>query len=452
MIPIDTAATPTTAVVLGAGIAGLAMSRILADFLDSVIVIERHPLPADERARGGVPQAHHIHDLTTRGLGHLDEVFPGLDHELASAGSPLLDHGRDVHTCLPAGVAPRIGTGLQARLGSRALLEARIRDRVLGLPNVVLRTGQRVTGLVTDAMKTAIRAVIIGGERILPGDLIIDATGRFSRLPRWLAEAGFPTLPSRTIEAGFGYASCLLEAPGQPWLGLLHPTICPGRTRGAYIGKIEGHRWMVTLVGACGDHPPADADGFREFAHSLGNPEMTAFLQQAQPASRIRRYTRTENRRIDYHRMRTWPDRLLVTGDAVCAFNPVYGQGIDSALEQALLLRSLLSSRTDLTGLARDFQRRLPRTTTYAWHMSTFQDAMWARHRTARTTLSDRAISWYLHRLYRAAVQDPKTMEKFLQVFHRTKLPTTLLSPHVLAQICRRRLPATRAHVLEQDP
>ncbi|MFI8423749.1 polyprenyl synthetase family protein [Streptomyces sp. NPDC085479] len=84
-----------------------------------------------------------------------------------------------------------------------------------------------------------------------------------------------------------------------------------------------------------------------------------------------------------------------------------------------------------------DFQRRLPRTTTYAWYMSTFQDAMWARHHAARATFRDRAISWYVHRLYRAAVQDPKITKKFLQVSQRALPPTALLSPRVIARICR---------------
>ncbi|BAJ33068.1 MULTISPECIES: putative oxidoreductase [Kitasatospora] len=449
---MDTSSTPRSAVVLGAGIAGLAMARVLHDFFDAVVLVEPHPLPADDRPRGGVPQAHHIHGLTARGLDLMEELFPGLDRELEDAGTPRLDHGRDVLTCFPTGNAPRVDTDLGSRLSSRALMEARIRGRVLALPNVEPRTGLRVTGLVTDAARSAVRAVATDDGGTVPGDLVVDTTGRFSRLPRRLADAGFPTPPTRTIDAGVGYASGLFEAPDQSWLALIQPTVCPDRTRGAYIGKLEGSRWMVTLVGACGDHPPADQEGFRAFADRLDNPVVAAFLAEARPVSPLHRYVRTENHRTDYHRMPAWPDRFLVAGDAVCAFNPLYGQGIGVALEQALLLRSLLAARTgrstpsgpvgvagvaELTGLAREFQRRLPRTTGYAWRMSTFQDAIWARHRAGRTTRRDRAVTWYLDRLYRAAAADPATAATFARVFQRAAPPTALLGPRVLLRILR---------------
>ncbi|MFF4188903.1 NAD(P)/FAD-dependent oxidoreductase [Streptomyces sp. NPDC001691] len=310
-----------------------------------------------------------------------------------------------------------------------------MRARVLALPAVELRSGLRATGLVTDTAGTRIRAVTTTNEDI-SGDLIVDATGRFSPMPRWLADLGHPAPSTRTVDAGVGYASALFDAPDQPWLGLMHPTACPDRTRGAYIAKID-HRWMVTLYGTCGDHPPTDPDGFHAFATTLDNPAVTTFLDSARPLAPIHRYKRTENHRTDYHRMPTWPDRLIVTGDAACAFDPIYGQGIGVALEQALLLRTLLTRRPELAGLASDFQRRLPRTTAYAWHMSAFQDAMWERHRTARTTRLDRAVSWYLHGLYRAAVQDPKIMERFIQVFHRAAPPTRLLHPRVITRILR---------------
>ncbi|MFC8981111.1 NAD(P)/FAD-dependent oxidoreductase [Streptomyces sp. NPDC057411] len=432
---MDTNAPARTAVILGAGIAGLATSRVLSDSFH-VILVEPHALPADDRPRGGVPQAHHLHGLNTRGLGFLEELFPGLDDEVENAGYAQLDPGRDALTCFPTGTGPLVDTDLRARLSSRALLEARMRARVLALPTVELRTGQRATGLVTDSTGSTVRAVTTTGPDIR-GDLIIDATGRFSRLPRWLADAGLATPPTRTVDAGVGYASALFEAPDRSWRGLIQPTLCPDRTRGAYIAHLTGRQWMVTLYGTCGDHPPTDMDGFRAFAETLDNPAVTALFQDARPVSRIRRYIRTENHFVDYHRMRAWPDRLLVIGDAACALNPVYGTGIGAAVEQALLLRALLDRRTDLTGLARDFQRRLPRTTAYAWRMSTFQDAMWARHRTARPTRLDRAISWYLHGLYRAAVEDAEIMERFHQVFHRAAPPTALLSPRVIARTFR---------------
>jgi glycine/D-amino acid oxidase-like deaminating enzyme len=85
------------AIVIGAGVGGLLAGRVLADRFERVTLVERDPLSSgapgasDSAFRKGVPQGRHLHSLATRGGSILEQLFPGLDAEVAAAGCPALD-------------------------------------------------------------------------------------------------------------------------------------------------------------------------------------------------------------------------------------------------------------------------------------------------------------------------------------------------------------------------
>lgn len=81
------------AVVLGASMSGLLAARVLADFFETVTVVDRDELPDDPANRRGVPQGRHVHVLLPSGAQILDELFPGILNELVAEGAPVWDDG-----------------------------------------------------------------------------------------------------------------------------------------------------------------------------------------------------------------------------------------------------------------------------------------------------------------------------------------------------------------------
>ncbi|MDH6127428.1 FAD-dependent monooxygenase [Kitasatospora sp. GP82] len=432
------------AVVIGGGICGLVAARVLADHFEEVVLVERDALPDGAGPRKGVPQARHVHGLLARGGGHLEELFPGLRDELLAAGAPLFDHGEMASTTVWAGRVPRVKVGVLAHAFSRDLLESSLRRRVAALPQVVIRDATPVEGLHWNAAATRVEGVVVHSEttgaeatEVLPADLVIDASGRFSPLPDWLEEAGYPRPRTTVVDAGLAYSTQVLEAPPQSYLGLQQMNSAPDNPRGTFVARVEGERWVVTLFGAGGDHPPKDADGWREFAGSLGNSDLDALLSSATSASGVHHFNRTENRRIEYARMSRWPDRLIALGDSACAFNPVFGQGMTVAvLEAAALGRVLTKHHGELAGVARLFQRRVAGIVRLPWLMSTSEDLVWHHYRQGRTRLPLplRMSNWYKQRLVSLVVHDPHVFRTFLRVYHMLTPPTAMAAPRILAK------------------
>jgi 2-polyprenyl-6-methoxyphenol hydroxylase-like FAD-dependent oxidoreductase len=181
-------------------------------------------------------------------------------------------------------------------------------------------------------------------------DLVVDASGRGSRAPDWLAALGYPRPPETTVKAFLGYASRWYTTPPgwtADWQVLTVVATPPAGKRGGIIQTIDGHQWVVTLAGAARDHPPTDEEGFRTFARSLPSPELYQAIQQAEPISPIRGDRRTENRLRHYDRPGRWPAGFLVLGDAVCSLNPVYAQGMTVAALGALVLDRSLRRAAD---------------------------------------------------------------------------------------------------------
>lgn len=442
------------AIVIGSGIAGLATARVLADYFDQVLVVERdHDPDPGLLSRGGVPHGRHVHGLLAGGAHAMERLFPGLREQLASRGTLPFDHGVGMLSCLPQGVVPPTPTGMTIQMVSRGLLESVVRERVTALPQVRFLYGATVESLSTDPAGKAVTGVRLvrrttaggsGSAESHDGDLVVDCSGRFSKVVDWLTAAGFPEPHEKVVDPGLVYVSRLYEGPHCGWNGLIQPVQAPSHPRGVYVTRIEGRRLLITLFGCAGQEPPTDEDGFLAYAASLGNSELDKALAQDHPVTPVYRFGRTENRRRHLHRMRHWPSRLVVLGDAQCAFNPVYGQGMTVASRSALALgrRLAAAKRTGGPDRATDgFQRVLHRMTAYPWLLATAEDRAWEAIADGghRPSLLARASCWYKARLFVSVLTDPHTFRTFVRVFHAMSPPTVLLRPRVVRSVLRRR-------------
>ncbi|NJN94958.1 MAG: 2-polyprenyl-6-methoxyphenol hydroxylase-like oxidoreductase [Anaerolineales bacterium] len=378
------------AVVIGSGIAGLTAARVLADYFTEVTIIERDSQLDIPQIRRGVPQAHHAHSLPVRGQQLLEKQFPGLTAELISQGAEAV-HGGSEMAVFVAGEyhQMRQQAGLLTLSSSRPLLESAIYRRVAAHPRVRILSNHGVEALLVDRSERRIIGVRLrcrGGwpaqEATLAADVVLDASGRDSQAPQWLADLGYTPPLESVVNAFTGYSSRLYRRPvnfGQSWKTLYVRPTPHHSTRGGVILPIEGDRWHVTLHGMAGDHPPTSEAGFLAFARSLAVPQFYEALCAAEPLTEPRGYRRTENRARHYERLPRHLEGLLVCGDAVFTLNPVHAMGMTAAVLGSLALDKTLQAHgaADLTGLAGAFQQRLSRTMTELWNMTTGQDRRW---------------------------------------------------------------------------
>ena len=423
------------AIVMGASMAGLVTARALSNHFDRVTVVERDVLPTEVQARKGVPQGNHAHGLLATGYRVLDAYYPELFDEIVAKGGQRGDITGDFLWYQYGGWKLRAESGLGGILMSRQLLEATVRAHTKALGNVEFLEGVdcelpehrdgRVVGL-------NIRRRDAEREELLEADFVVDATGRGSQSPKWLESWGYGKVDESLIEINVGYATAVFEkCPGDLFGsrgGAIIAGTVPQATRFAAILAMEGDRWMITLVGALADYPPTDIDGWMEFARGLPTDDLVNMLAGREPIGEIVSYRYPANRRRHYEKLARFPEGYLVLGDALCSFNPVYGQGMSVAMLEGQALDGLLAEGRD--GLARRFFARAKKLTESPWTIATGEDLKYPQVQGKRPP-GFKAVNAYMARAHKAARRDPVVLRRFFEVANLLAPPTAMMSPKI---------------------
>jgi flavin-dependent dehydrogenase len=432
------------AIVIGGSIAGLAAARVLADHFEQVTVIERDHLPDGPEFRNGVPQGRQPHALLLRGKQILEDFFPGLFDELRTEGAIDVNFGTDFAWFAFGHWRPHYNSELVTPALSRPLLEHGVYRRLATWSNVRFEQQAEVSGLVAspEGRVTGVfmrsRQAPDAPETRLDADLVVDASGRDSHAPKWLQAHGFNAPAESVVNSQPGYATRIFAIP-EGWTSdwkvvYVQPTPPHGK-RGGILIPLEGNRWHVCLIGMAGDYPPTDEAGYLEFARSLPTPRLAEVIQAAQPLTPILGYRRAENRRRHYERLPRYLEGFLVTGDAACAFNPVYGQGMTVAALAALALDASLRRQREpnWAGLAQRFQKQLAQTVDGPWQMATGEDLRWpVGDEARRVDLPTRLLQAYVTRVMQAMTNNVKVIDAFYHVQNMVAQPSLLFRPDIL--------------------
>lgn len=429
------------AVVIGGSMAGLLAARVLTNHFSRVTVVERDRFPEHPQSRPGVPQSNHVHVLLSKGKQILDQLFPGLVGDLEIAGALETDWAAEFPWYNMFGWLPRFHSHLKSCLCSRHLLEWMIRRKLTNYDGLQFLECTQVTDLLSNASNSRVTGVRLKSnsqEQDLTADLVVDASGRNSSLPKWLTALGYQSPQETVINSFLGYSSRWYQCPDgfqADWKVLAVASKPPNDRRGGVIYSVENNCWVTTLWGVNKDYPPTNETDFLAFARSLRTPVIYKLIKEAQPISPIYSYRRTENRLRHYEKLSRLPDGIVAVGDAVCCFNPVYGQGMTVGALGAITLDQCLQNHPSLNGLTKRFQKQLAQVNSAPWLMATGEDFRWEETEGGKPDLMTRLMQQYLDRVLLLSVDHPEVYQKFLEVMQLTQPPTILFQPDVMAKI-----------------
>ncbi len=425
------------AVVVGGSMAGLCAARILRDAFAEVVILERDDLPHGPEIRGGAPQTSQPHALLEAGRVTLEDLFPGFSEAVLAAGGLELDMTRDIVWYDRGGAVAEAETPLSALYASRPLFEHVVRERIRDLPDIQIRDGCTFVDYEYDAEESRVTGVQFrdedGVETTLEAAVTVDATGRTSRTPKWLERQGYSVPDVDQVSVDVTYSTVRITRPADVQRGVLIAPE-PHRPRGAAMLPVEGGRWEVLLQGIHGERAPVDRKTFVDWAESLPLADIGQQLREQDWVSEIQRYPFPASIRRHYETLSRFPDGLVVTGDAIASFNPVYGQGMSVAALDALALHHELPR--GLGGLGPRVFTQVSDVIDEAWRTAVGNDFVFDRTTGPKPFATD-LLNSYADRLVTRAHDDGELTEAFLRVFRLERPATSLLHPRILWRVFR---------------
>lgn len=413
--------------------AGLLATRVLVDRFETVTLVEKDTLPDDAVLRPGTPQARHIHAMQKAGQATLEDLFPGYSEEVTEAGGLVLDFASDFTIYQKGGMLASPSTRVPTYNASRPVFEQITRRRVAGHDGVTIRDECHFRDFLVDDGASTVEGVTVrtaDGERDIDAELVVDATGRTSRTPVWLENNGYTPPPRDEVSIDLSYSTVVLERPTDTRQAILVLPDFP-RTRGAAVFPIENGRWLMTLAGMHGDHPPTDPNGFVEYAESIPIADVSRLLDEhALISEDIYQYPFPSSVRRRYEDLNRFPDGLIVIGDAIASLNPIYGQGMSMAALEAVQLHHTLATANH-GELAPRFFERVARVVDDAWSLAVDSDFEFPQTTGPKPSGTDLA-NRYVGRLLRKAHTDGRLAEAFIRVVIMENRPTSLFHPSTI--------------------
>ncbi|MFB6311625.1 MAG: NAD(P)/FAD-dependent oxidoreductase, partial [Salinirussus sp.] len=291
---------------------------------------------------------------------------------------------------------------------SRPLFEYIARERLAAYEGVHLRGETVFREFLSESGgidPSGVRVTTRGGtDERLDADLVVDATGRTSRTPDWLDRAGYTRPSTDSVKIDLAYSTVAVDRPADRRQGYL---VAPDTElrRGGTAVPVEDDRWLVTLFGLHGDHPPTDPDGLQSFAASLPTPVLYRLLDNHEWRMSEANYHPFQcNQWRHYAHLDRWPSGLLPIGDTIASFNPIYGQGMSVAALEALELHAAMREQSQ-SSLPTLYLDRAEDVLSNVWLMTVSADHQFPQTTGPKPRGTD-LFNWYQSRLIRGAHAD----------------------------------------------
>jgi 2-polyprenyl-6-methoxyphenol hydroxylase-like FAD-dependent oxidoreductase len=411
------------AVVLGGGMAGMLAAAALVGHADAITIVEGDAFPETPLPRKGLPQGYHSHMFMGGGAQALNALLPGTGDLLYAAGANKRELPGGSLTLADVGWHRRNPSTAFSIVCSRELMDHVVRQQTLRHPQISVLQQTQVKGLVGDASRiTGVR--IQRGEaavETIEADFVVDATGRRSQTPKFLAALGLPAVDEETVDSGLSYSTLLYDAPkggaNVPAI-LIQPVSGTGQPgTGATLFPIENNRWIVTMTGTRGAEPPADEEGFLRFAEEQRHPIIAELISGLTPLGEVKPYRGTANRRRFYDKLPV-PEGFVVIGDAATALNPVYAHGMSVAALGAVALRGALEANGGLKpGTSRNAQTAIARAADFAWTTASGQDRGFPGTKANREVKVSKGQQKFALRMSRTAISEAVVGNAIYEVY-----------------------------------
>ena len=431
------------AVVIGASMAGLLAARSLTEAYERVTIVDRDVLPAGLERRRAVPQGRHAHALLPHGRACLEVLLPGLSAELVDAGAATCAALEEMRFVIGGHQLARASTGTARSSPAGRSSRVTCAAACARWPQVTLIDGCDALGLTTSRDGARVTGVRVlrradgSAEETVAADLVVAATGRAARIPAWLEALGYPSPQEERLDVDVSYASRRLSLPVDPLAGDKFVLIGarPGHPRALFLFAQEGGRWILGLGGYGPGHRPASGpEGFAAFAATVAPPDVREAIEAAEWIDEVATHGFPASVRRRYDRLARFPAGLLVVGDALCSFNPTYGQGMTVAAAEAVALRDCLERGG--RDLARRFFRAANAPIDHAWQLSVGADLALPEVK-GRRSARVRLINAYLRRLRATAEHDHHVAAAFSAVVGMLEPRSHVLRPAIAVRVAR---------------
>ena len=197
---------------------------------------------------------------------------------------------------------------------------------------------------------------------------------------------------------------------------------------------LEGHRWIATVGGRHGDQPPGDELAFMEYAKALRTQTIYNAIKQAKRLGEIARFRFNESVLRHYQRLENFPRGVLPIGDAICRFNPIYGQGMSVAAQEAVALGQLLARRVPSAELAREYFAEVARIVDTPWSQAAIPDFVHPDTRGERPADFEQTLKFGMA-LGKLAASDPAVHRLTSEVQHLLKPRSVYRDPELVQRV-----------------
>lgn len=441
------------AIVIGSGIAGLCTAQVLCRYFKEVTVLERGAEPRAKQPRKEVPQGYHLHALLKGGEQALEQLFPGITQAMIQDGSTRINGTKDLKWFHHGVWKKRFEGELSVLLQSRSFLEGHVRLQVEQNPHIRFRYNMMALQPIYDASQNMIigiqvKEVVSSQPTNLYADMVIDASGYGSMFHQWFTLRDY-NCPEEKVKIDLCYVSQIYQldvTKQRDWSTLLVYPSAPLEKIGGAISYIEGNRHIVTLLGYDSDLAHSvlqDTRKFINFTKKLPQETIYNELQGSKPLSEIKVYNVPYIVRHHYENVKDFPQRFLFIGDALCRFDPVFGQGMSVAAMEALelddcLQREWKESKRISTHLTKRFYRKVSKVIDPVWKMILIEDFRY-RHVAGKKPIGLSFLQWYTRRIFLRSSQNTDIYNTFIYVMNLLRPASTLFSPSILYKTLRRR-------------